>query len=123
MMAILTLVGGKKGPGDVLVLVTSYEQPLSFAEWLFIGKCYLDSEDVYYPVSGGYIGKAMLLNALHELACGVPFDRVLERYGLKRKAGLSIVDKRKNVLGASVRLERVSELLRNEGRDYVSAIL
>ena len=95
-MPVLTLVDGKKGPYDILVLVTSYEQPLSFAEWLFLGKNYLDSEASYYPVSEGYIGKAMLLNALNELSHGVPFDKVLERYGLKHKGRkLNIVDKRK----------------------------
>jgi len=94
-MVILHLVRGKKGPDDVLVLVEAYTEPLSFAEWLYIGKCYLDSEDSYYPVSEGYIGKAMLLNALNELSHGVPFEKVLERYGLKRKGkGLNIVDKR-----------------------------
>jgi hypothetical protein len=95
-MAILYLVDGKKGVGDILVLVTSYEQPLTFAEWLFIGKQYLDSEDTYYPVSAGYIGKAMLLNALNELACGVPFDKVLEHYGLLRKRSLNVIDKRRD---------------------------
>jgi len=96
-MAILTLVDGKKGPGDILVLVTSYDQPLTFAEILFINKCVLDSEAIYYPISEGNIGKAMFLNAINELACGVPFEKVLERYGLKRKGKkLNIVDKRKS---------------------------
>jgi len=79
-----------------LVLVTSYSEALSFSEWLFIGKCYLDSEASYYPISEGYLGKAMLLNALNELSHGVPFDKVLERYKLKRKGkSLNVVDKRK----------------------------
>jgi len=95
-MAILTLVDGKKGIGDVLVLVTSYQQPLTFAEWLFVGKHYLDSEDSYYPISEGFIGKAMLLNALNELACGVPFLKVLEHYGLRRKTPLTVIDKRQD---------------------------
>jgi len=95
-MVLLVLVEGKKGPGDVLVLVNAYNEPLSFAEWLFIGKCYLDSEASYYPISEGYLGKAMLLNALNELAHGVSFDKVLERYKLKRKEiDLNIMDKRK----------------------------
>jgi hypothetical protein len=94
-MAILTLVDGKKGPGDIVVLITSYEQPLSFAEVLFINKCILDSEASYYPVCKGNLGKAMFLNAVNELACGVPFQKVLERYGLDRKRPLNIVDKRK----------------------------
>ena len=96
VMAILTLVDGKKGPQDILVLVTSYEQPLSFAEWLFIGKNYMDSERSYYPIEKGNRGPCMLLEALIELSHGVDFDKVLERYGLKRKSKqLNIVDKRR----------------------------
>lgn len=98
-MALLTLVYGKKGPHDILVLVTAYGEPLSFAEWLFIGKCYLESEASYYPIQEGYIGKAMLMNALTEVSHGVSFERVLERYGLSRKGKhLNIVDKRKAAL-------------------------
>jgi len=95
-MVLFTLVDGKKGFGDILVLVTAYNEPLSFGEWLFLGKCYLDSEAMYYPIKKGYIGRAMLLNALTEISQGVPFDKVLERYKLKLKGkGLNIVDKRK----------------------------
>ncbi len=94
-MVLLTLVDGKKGPHDILVLVTAYNEPLSFAEWLFIGKHYLDSEASYYPVEEGYVGKAMLLNALNELACNVPFERVLEHYHLRRKKSLNVIDRRK----------------------------
>ena len=107
-MAIITLLDGRKGPGDTLALVTSYEAPLSFPEWLFVGKCYLDSENSYYPISQGYIGKAMLLNALNELACGVPFDKVLDRYGLSGKR-LQIIDKRRKTqdLNPSEKLHEV----------------
>ena len=95
-MVLLTLVDGKKSFGDILVLVTAYNEPLSFGEWLFLGKCYLDSEAVYYPIQEGYIGKAMLMNAINEISQGVPFEKVLERYKLKRKGkGLNVVDKRK----------------------------
>jgi len=92
-MAILTLVDGKKGVHDIVVLVTAYGEPLSLAEWLFIGKCYLESEASYYSVERGYLGKAYLLNALNEIAFGVPFEKVLERYKLPNK--LKVVDKRK----------------------------
>jgi len=97
-MVLLTLVDGKKGLGDILVLVTAYNEPLSFGEWLFLGKCYLDSEAVYYPIHEGYIGRAMLLNAINEVSQGGPFEKVLDRYKLKRK-GLNIVDKRKSANG------------------------
>lgn len=110
-MVLLTLVRGKKGPNDVLVLVTAYNEPLSFAEWLFIGKCYLDSEASYYPVSEGYLGKAMLLNALNELAHGVPFDKVLERYRLNRKSKkLNVIDKTK-LPNSERRIEKLHEIL------------
>jgi hypothetical protein len=95
-MVVLTLIDGKKGFGDTLVLVTSYNEPLTFGEWLYLGKCYLDSESMYYPVERGYIGKAMLMNALNEVSQGVPLEKVLERYKLKRKdKGMKIIDKRK----------------------------
>ena len=97
-MVLLTLADGKKGPNDILVLLTAYNEPLTFAEWLFIGKCYLDSEDSYYPIKEGYIGKAMLMNALNEVAFGVDIEKVLEHYKLKRKGkGLKIIDKRKGL--------------------------
>jgi len=95
-VVLLTLVDGKKGLGDTLVLVTAYNEPLTFAEWLFIGKCYLDSEASYYPIQKGYLGEAMLVHALDEISRGIPFDKVLERYKLKRKGrGLKIIDKRR----------------------------
>ena len=95
-MVLLTLVDGKKGPNDILVLVTAYNEPLTFSEWLFIGKCYLDSEANYYPTKEGFIGKAMLMNALNELSHGVSYEKVLERYKLTQKRrALKVIDKRK----------------------------
>ena len=76
--------------------VDSYNEVLSFAEWLFMGKCYLDSEATYYPIQKGFIGKAMLMNALNEISQGVSFDKVLKRYKLSKK-GLIIKDKRKRI--------------------------
>ena len=109
-MVSLTLVDGKKGPNDILVLVSADKEPLSFAEWLFIGKCYLDSEASYYPVSEGYIGKAMLLNALNELAHGVDFRRVLKRYKLNGKS-LIIIDKRRAVSNLEKPIKKLHEIM------------
>ncbi len=92
---LLTLIDGRKGIDDILVLVTAYNEPLSFAEWLYIGKFYMDSEASCYPINQGYIGKAMLMNALNELSNNVPFDSVLHHYRLNRKGKrLKIIDKR-----------------------------
>jgi hypothetical protein len=115
LMAILHLVDGRKGDNDILVLIEAYTEPLSLPELLFIIKCVLQSEDSYYPISEGKIGKAMFLNAVNELACGVPFNRVLERYGLNRKGkSLRIIDKRKRkpLSQASFKpIEKLSEVL------------
>ena len=101
-MVQLTLVDGRKGLGDILVLLKADDEPLSFAEWLFIGKCYMDSEASYYPVSEGYTGPCMLVEAVLELSHGVKFDMVLEKFKLKRKGmSLQILDKRKPVDHAS----------------------
>jgi hypothetical protein len=95
-MVLLQLVDGKKGPGDILILLTCYSEPLTFTEWLFIGKCMLDSEASYYPISGGNRGPCLLLEALIELSHGVKFDDVIQRYGLAPKnSKLVIEDKRK----------------------------
>jgi hypothetical protein len=87
-------VQGRKGKEDVLVLVSANQEPLTFAELLFIVKHYFESEDSYYPVSAGFKGRVMLANALNEIALGIPFEKVLENYGLKGKSRpLQIEDK------------------------------
>jgi hypothetical protein len=95
-MVLIELVDGRKGKGDVLCLVTANHAPLSFAEWLFLGMHFMNSEQSYYPVEKGFAGKAYLLNCLCELSHGVEFSRVLEKYGLNQKTGkMHVVDRRK----------------------------
>jgi hypothetical protein len=94
-MVLFVLENGRKGPNDVVVRVFAYGEVFSLAEFLFLAKQIFDSEASCYPVSEGFIGKAMLLNALNELSHGVPFEKVLERYGLKRKGKtVNVVDRR-----------------------------
>ena len=93
-MVVITLMNGRKGPNDVLVKLTAYDEVLTFAQWLYVGKWYLDSEASYYPIEKGFIGKAMLMNAFNEISQGVPFEMVLKRYKLTKK-GLIIKDERK----------------------------
>lgn len=95
-MVLLQLVDGKKGPGDILVKLTADNEVLTFTEWLFIGKCMMDSEGSYYPISEGNRGPCLLLEALIELSHGIDFEQVIERYGLSTKQKkLQIEDKRK----------------------------
>ena len=58
----------------------------------------MESEAVYYPTSKGYSGKAYFLNAIIDLARGVSFDRVIEKYRLKGKKHPVIKDERKHFL-------------------------
>ena len=111
-MVLFTLVDGKKGPNDVLVLVTAYNEPLSFHELLFILKHYFDSEHNYYPVSEGYLGKGMLLSAVNCVAVGVPLDTILRKFQLdQRGRKLNIKDKRKSVSDSEKRIEKLHEIL------------
>jgi hypothetical protein len=56
----------------------------------------LDSEASYYPVSEGYTGPCMLVEAILEISHGVKFDMVLDKFRLKQKGKtVKIVDKRK----------------------------
>ena len=111
-MVLFTLVDGKKGPNDVLVLVTAYNEPLSFYELLFILKHYFDSEHSYYPVSEGYLGKGMLLSAVNCVAVGVPLDTILRKFQLDQKGKkLNIKDKRKSVSDSEKPIEKLHEIL------------
>jgi len=111
-VVLFTLVDGKKGPNDVLVLVTAYNEPLSFHELLFILKHYFDSEHSYYPVSEGYLGKGMLLSAVNCVAVGVPLDTILRKFQLDQKGKkLNIKDKRKSVSDSEKRIEKLHEIL------------
>jgi len=114
-MVLFTLVDGRKGEGDTLVLVTAYGEPLSLYELLFILKHYFDSEHSYYPVSEGHLGKGMLLSAIGCVAVGVPLDTVLKKFRLYPKTyKLKIIDKRKN-------MEKSSRV--REGENKIEAIL
>jgi len=111
-VVLFTLVDGKKGPNDVLVLVTAYNEPLSFYELLFILKHYFDSEHSYYPVSEGYLGKGMLLSAVNCVAVGVPLDTILRKFQLDQKGKkLNIKDKRKSVSDSEKPIEKLHEIL------------
>jgi len=113
-MVQFVLENGKKGPSDTLVKVISYGEVLSFSEILFLLKHYFESEDSYYPISKGFRGKAMLLSAIFEVACGRDLDLVLKDYKLDRKGKLTILDKRKAVSSSEKPIEKLHEVLGHE---------
>lgn len=85
------VVPGRKGPNDKLVKIYADGEVLSFSDLLFLLKHYFDSEDSYYPVSEGYRGRAMLLNAINEISVGVPLSRVLKTYKLEHKTKKTVI--------------------------------
>ena len=105
-MAVFTLVDGKKSPLDTIVLLTCYQDALTLAELLYLNKCVMDSDHVNYRIEEGKLGKAMFLSAVCELALGIPFQRILERYDLTKKAKLNIIDKRSSAHVQGARLEK-----------------
>lgn len=83
-MVRFELVPGRKGPHDVLVRVTCYQEVLSFSEILFLLDKYFRSEEGYYP-KPKYEGSTMLMKAVLEIYSGIPFEVVLRKYRLERK--------------------------------------
>ncbi|MEM2889404.1 MAG: hypothetical protein QXR42_08040 [Candidatus Bathyarchaeia archaeon] len=85
-MVKFEVVEGKKGKHDRLVKVWSYGEPFSIQDLLTLLDVLFKSEDSVYPISEGKQGRAMLLKAIVDVACGIPLSRVLDSYGLSRKA-------------------------------------
>jgi len=92
-MVKFILRGGRKSERDTMVFLVAKDEVLTFHELLFILKHYFDSEHDYYPVSDGFLGKAMLVAAINGVALDVPIPTVLKRFNLPFKQ-LEIVDQR-----------------------------
>ena len=92
-MVRFILRGGRKSDRDTMVFLVAKDEVLTFHELLFILKHYFNSEHDYYPVSDGFLGKAMLVAAINSVALDVPIPTVLKRFKLPFKE-LEIVDQR-----------------------------
>jgi len=90
-MVKFVLRSGHKSDRDTMVFLVARDEVLTFHELLFILKHYFDSEQDYYPVSDGFLGKAMLVAAINSVALDVPIPTVLKRFKLPFKR-LDIVD-------------------------------
>ena len=90
-MVKFEVVQGRKGPKDKLVKVWSYGEIFTIEDVLRLLKIFFESEDSVYPINEGYQGKAMLLKAIIDVYSGLPIERVLESYKLKRKAPKTVI--------------------------------
>lgn len=90
-MVKFEVVKGQKGPCDKLVKVWAYGEVFTFEDILRLLKIIFESEDSVYPISEGYQGKAMLLKAIIDVYSGIPIEKVLDFYRLKKKASKTVV--------------------------------
>lgn len=90
-MVKFEIVKGQKGPNDKLVKVWAYGEVFTFEDILRLLDVIFQSEDSVYPISEGYQGKAMLLKAIIDVYSGIPLERVLDFYKLKRKGRKTLV--------------------------------
>lgn len=105
-MVRFVLRSGRKSDGDTMVFVDARDEVLRFQELLFILKHYFESEQDYYPVSQGFVGKAMLQAAIVYVANGVSVEKVCRVFRLPFKP-LDVVDQR-------TRVRRVTPLIVSE---------
>lgn len=92
-MVRFILRSGRKSDRDTMVFLEARDEVLTFQEVLFILKHYFESEQDYYPVSSGYVGKAMLEAAILYVGEGMPLDQVCRIFKLPFKP-LNITDQR-----------------------------
>jgi len=90
-MVKFEIVKGQKGPNDKLVKVWAYGEVFTFEDILRLLKVIFDSEDSVYPIKEGFQGKAMLLKAIIDVYSGIPLERVLKFYKLKRKGRKTVI--------------------------------
>ncbi len=81
---------GNKAENDKVIRLTAYNEKVTLAEILKILDVVFKAEDECYP-KPQYQGSCMLMKAILEIYSGFPFDKVLKRYGLERKASKTVV--------------------------------
>ncbi|MEM2263536.1 MAG: hypothetical protein QW160_04880 [Candidatus Bathyarchaeia archaeon] len=83
-MVYFELVKGRKSGNDKLVKVYSYGEVFTVEDLLRLLQVFFESEDSNYPISQGKEGRAMLLKAIIDVYSGIPLEKVLQKYRLKR---------------------------------------
>lgn len=84
-MVILKLEQGNKSSQDRIIKIWAKGEIITLEDILRILDIIFKSEDSNYPISQGFEGRAYFLKAIIELACGIPLERILKNYKLKKK--------------------------------------
>lgn len=85
-MVQMQMLKGKKSEDDVIIRIWANGEIITLEDILKMLYVIFNSEDSNYPVELGFEGRAYFLKAIIDLACGIPLERVLRNYKLKRKA-------------------------------------
>jgi hypothetical protein len=84
------MLKGKKSDDDVIIRIWANGEIITLEDILKMLDVIFKSEDSNYPIEIGFEGRAYFLKAIVDLACGIPLERVLKNYRLKRKVSRQI---------------------------------
>jgi hypothetical protein len=87
-MVIIKIEQGNKSSNDKIIRIYANGEIITLEDILKMLDIIFKSEDSNYPINQGYEGRAYLLKAIIELACGIPISRVLKNYKLEKKKSI-----------------------------------
>jgi hypothetical protein len=85
-MVQMQMQQGNKSSKDKIIRIWADGEIITLEDILTMLDVIFKSEDSNYPIEVGFEGRAYFLKAIVDLACGIPLERVLKAYRLKRKA-------------------------------------
>jgi hypothetical protein len=83
---------GRKAEGDRVIRLTAYNEKVSLAEILQILDVVFRAEEECYP-KPHFQGSCMLMKAILEVYSGIPIEKVLANYGLRKASKTVVVEK------------------------------
>jgi hypothetical protein len=98
-MVFIKIEKGNKGSKDRIIRIWANGEIFTIEDILKMIDFIFKNEDEIYPISQGYDGRAYFLKAIIDLACGIPLERILENYKLKRKNNsVKVIEKLHEIL-------------------------
>jgi DNA-binding IscR family transcriptional regulator len=83
---------GKKAEGDRVIRLTANNEKVSLAEILQILDVIFKAEEECYP-KPHFQGSCLFMKAILEVYSGIPLEKVLANYGLKKASKTVVVEK------------------------------
>jgi len=98
---IIKVEKGNKSSQDKIIRIWAKGEIITIKDILRILDSIFKSEDVNYPISKGLEGRSYFFKAIVDVYSGIPLERVLEKYKLKRKRkknSVMAIEKRHEIL-------------------------